>query len=683
VKLRIGGQLAILVAIPLVLLAVLTVTASIFFAQISAARDAQVASNQLRSTAKDITYQLVAQRFSKRSFFLTGKQSNLALADGYLKHLEDDLTFLHEHGHQVAGLDAAVSAVTDQVAAIEVRSKTLSDASLKRRQDVLDAYGGAHSPVADRLRAMLKIQTAQIADLDGKVATMAKFADDKAAADSRHIDVLIAAARVTMIAIGIVAVVLAALAGWIVASGLRSRLRTVTQALGDIVEADFRSLADVMQAIANGDMTARFASSRSPLAERGADEVTELTASYNALAAGLQMIADRTNDGIANLSRALGRVSDTAAQLTIASKHVSLSSGQAASAVEQIAQSVDKVAHGATEQASGISSAGTALEELARAAQQIADGAQHQSVAMESAVDAVRKLDGDIMTLVEHGRNLAESAKSADTQASGGSAAVDATARAMRGLHERTMSAQAAMTALESRSIAVEEIVSTIEEIADQTNLLALNAAIEAARAGEHGRGFAVVADEVRKLAERSSGATKEITSILGAIRRETLSAAEALRTSADSMNEGLSLAQRAAEALSSVGDAISSTNRVAATLAERGEFMQHASSQLSGNIDSASAIVGQNAAAAGEMRLTTDSIARTVTPLMQTAQEQSNVSQDVSAATSQLAASVQEMDATARALYEQAEMLRGIVGTFRIDEALRLEGQSATFALA
>jgi len=666
-KLRIGGQLALLLSVPLILLVVITIAASYFFVRAQTASDAQIASTTLRARVHDIGAQLFAQRYWNRGYFMSGKMTNLEQAGKDAKRIEDDLQYVRDHASLVSGIDAAVADVANGLVSVNSHTKVLVAASLKRRQDVLDAYGGVHSPAADALVALLKIQNADTAKLNTAIDTLADLATAKADADNVAIGATLDFARAAMIALGAFALLFTAIAGIVFTRSVRTRLIAISSSLREIVASDFAKLGDVLSAVSRGDMTMRFTSSRVALPARGSDEITDLTESYNALADGLTAIAIRTNQGIANLNVALGRVSQTAAELTLASKQVSIASGQAAAAVDQIATSVDKVAVGAGEQATSLSSTGTAIEELARSAQQIAEGTQMQAFAMEQAVDAVRNLDAGIVALVDHGRTLATSAKSADAQASGGSSAVDATANAMRSLHDRTMVAQTAMTELEERSIAVEEIVRTIEEIADQTNLLALNAAIEAARAGEHGRGFAVVADEVRKLAERSSLATREISNILSAIRRETLSAAEALRLSADSMNDGLSLAQRAASALASVGDAISSTNRVAGELAGRGEVMQQSSTQLTDNIDSASAIVSENAAAANQMRLTTDTIARAVTPLMMTAQQQSAASQDVSAATTELAASVQEMDGTARTLHQQAEQLRDVVSTFRI----------------
>jgi aerotaxis receptor len=150
---------------------------------------------------------------------------------------------------------------------------------------------------------------------------------------------------------------------------------------------------------------------------------------------------------------------------------------------------------------------------------------------------------------------------------------------------------------LGQRSAEISQIAGVIKEIADQTNLLALNAAIEAARAGEQGRGFAVVADEVRKLAERTTRATQEISATIEMIQNETRLAVDGMRAGAAQVGEGVTLVHSAQDALQQIkaemDDTILRVNEISHASSEQQEAM----TQLARNVEQVASMTEQNVA--------------------------------------------------------------------------------------
>lgn len=202
-----------------------------------------------------------------------------------------------------------------------------------------------------------------------------------------------------------------------------------------------------------------------------------------------------------------------------------------------------------------------ASQQIAQVSQQMSQANDSQATQVSSIAAAVEEMSQSVAVSSEQSTEAANRAKQSGDVATEGGNIVQQTISGMCSIQEAVTVSSNNVELLGQRSEQIGQVIMVINDIADQTNLLALNAAIEAARAGEHGRGFAVVADEVRKLADRTTKATGEITDSIKAIQAETTQAVEQMQGVSSEVEQGV---QRATSAGSSLEQIVTSTQQVA-----------------------------------------------------------------------------------------------------------------------
>jgi methyl-accepting chemotaxis protein len=205
---------------------------------------------------------------------------------------------------------------------------------------------------------------------------------------------------------------------------------------------------------------------------------------------------------------------------------------------------------------------------------QISGDSKVQSEELSHTAATIEQITVSIAHIAEHVRDTGELVSQIDTRSQDSAAAVERVSREISDIAGECRGRSTVMSSLGERSEHIRNIVNVIKDIADQTNLLALNAAIEAARAGEQGRGFAVVADEVRKLAERTAKATIEIGAMIGSIHQDTQQALSRMDTTFKAVDVGVSLSHEATERIQAIrqltGDMVSRMGDIATSTTEQ-----------------------------------------------------------------------------------------------------------------
>lgn len=257
------------------------------------------------------------------------------------------------------------------------------------------------------------------------------------------------------------------------------------------------------------------------------------------------------------------------------------------------------------------------LNQLQKAVQEVAKGAEQTALSASRGVESVSAIVKDIRMMFQQLSEAGQTADEVGKVAVQGREGLQRSEQAMHVLENDTRQLAEQLQQLVNMAVNIGDILSTIEEIAGQTNLLALNAAIEAARAGEHGRGFAVVADEVRRLAEQSAQATQQIKRIIEEVTSQAQSAAQAMSANLAAVSDGVRLSLEVGQGLAEILRAVDSIVQQVQASALTVERVQTNAQQMLSEIEHIAAIAQESSAAAEEMLASStnavDSIMRVV----------------------------------------------------------------------
>ena len=252
----------------------------------------------------------------------------------------------------------------------------------------------------------------------------------------------------------------------------------------------------------------------------------------------------------------------------------------------------------------------TASEQLNRTAGTIAAGtgnAFNQAISVSSSVDDMACVSSDISRRC---LEMSEMASRADSISRDGEVVVADMAVIMQSIDSVITNTTGAVRSLGTNSDQIGDIIATIRDIADQTNLLALNAAIEAARAGEQGRGFAVVADEVRSLAERTTAATREIHTIIETLQRDVQNVVAAMEESSGNVRAGGEGARRSCEAIGAIRSQIGILHEHVAQVATAATEQSATTSAMTGNVHLITGVIKDAATGAEETQAAASELA-------------------------------------------------------------------------